>query len=211
MKRTADLTASSLDFSSNCAYPPTISLASVKGPSITETFPPESRTRAPSAVGPSPPLPIIVPVFSASWLSLAIASINSLGGNPDLSADLTIIMNRIVKYLLFFKLLAGFPLGLDRLNPGSTYASNGALRNRHGRAIFFKTAGRPRLRLRGLPLQLVAQLLLSCGVFRRKDLGRKIGSLEHLANLDLGFAVKGVRAALDPFDGLFLGLHLQQP
>src|SRR5258707_13128660 len=44
------------------------SLASVKGPSITVTLPSERRTRAPNAVGPSPPPPIIVPAFAASWL-----------------------------------------------------------------------------------------------------------------------------------------------
>src|SRR5215472_3738057 len=74
-----------------------ISLASVNGPSVTVTLPPESRTRAPSAVGPRPPLPIIVPVFVSSSASLLIASINSLGGGPCLSACLTIIMNRIVR------------------------------------------------------------------------------------------------------------------
>src|SRR6266852_176485 len=211
MKRTADLTASSLDFSSNCAYPPTTSLASVKGPSITETFPPESRTRAPSAVGPSPPLPTIVPAFSASWLRLPMASINSLGGKPDLSADLTIIMNRMVISPFRFELRADFPDCIRRLNLGSTYASNEVPGNRRGRTIFLQDRGAPRLRLRGLPLQLVAQLLLSRGVFGRKNLRREIGGLEHLANLDLGFAFKGVRAALDPFDGLFLGLYLQQP
>src|SRR5438309_7508345 len=47
------------------------------------------------------------------------------------------------------------------------------------------------------------------------ELGRELGSevfrLEHLANLDLGLAREGIRTALDPFDRLFLRLHLPQP
>src|SRR5579864_4240002 len=73
-----------------------ISLASAKGPSVTVTFPLERRTRAPSAVGPSPPPPIMLPVLLASSLSLSMASISSLGGWPKRSADLTIIMNFMV-------------------------------------------------------------------------------------------------------------------
>src|SRR5437773_12071421 len=45
MKRTAPSIASSFDFSSNSAQPPTTSLASVKGPSVTLICPPESRTQ----------------------------------------------------------------------------------------------------------------------------------------------------------------------
>src|SRR5712664_4416385 len=96
MKRVVASTASSFDFNSHRAYPPTTSLASVKGPSVTVSFPPESRTRVPVAVGRSPPLPSIVPALTASSLSFPMASINSLGGKPHFSADLTIIMNRMV-------------------------------------------------------------------------------------------------------------------
>src|SRR5260370_7115254 len=73
-----------------------ISLAYAKGPSVTVTFPLERRTRAPSAVGPSPPPPIMLPALLASSLSLSMASISSLGGWPKRSADLTIIMNFMV-------------------------------------------------------------------------------------------------------------------
>src|SRR5271166_3790090 len=95
MKRRAPSSASSFDFNSKTAYPPTTSLASVKGPSILVNCPPETRTRVLIAVGASPPLATIVPDLAASSLSFAMASISSLGGGPEFSACLTIIMNRI--------------------------------------------------------------------------------------------------------------------
>src|SRR5713101_2722305 len=109
----------------------------MKGPSVTVTFPPESRTRAPSAVGPSPPLPSIVPALVSSSASFAIASISCLGGGPCFSACLTIIMNRIVISPLGFEVGAGHPDGFDRLNPSSTYWSNEGQRNRQVRYHFF--------------------------------------------------------------------------
>src|SRR5712664_1007335 len=96
MKRVVASTASSFDFNSHRAYPPTTSLASVKGPSVTVSFPPEMRTLVPLADGRRPPLPSIVPALTASSLSFPMASINSLGGKPHFSADLTIVMNRMV-------------------------------------------------------------------------------------------------------------------
>ncbi len=84
MKRTADSTATSLEANSNCAYPPMISLVSVNGPSVTLTFPPASRTCAPSALGPSPPLPSMVPARDSSSASLAIALHQLRGGRPHL-------------------------------------------------------------------------------------------------------------------------------
>src|SRR5437588_1850874 len=96
MKRNAPSIASFFDFNSKTAYPQTTSMASVKGPSIAVTCPLERRTRVLTAVEASPPLEIIVPALTASWPSLSMASINAWGGGPDLSADLTIIMNRIV-------------------------------------------------------------------------------------------------------------------
>jgi hypothetical protein len=47
--------------------------------------------------------------LDASSPSFAMASINSLGGGPDLSADLTIIMNRIVISPFRFDWGAEFP------------------------------------------------------------------------------------------------------
>src|SRR6266700_7104168 len=130
MKRLAPSMASSFDFNSNCAYPPTTSLASVNGPSITVTFPPESRTRVPVAVGRSPPLPIIVPALTAASLSFPMASINGLGGKPKFSADLTIIMNRIVTSPCVLGLEAEFFCILHQLHPGSAYTSSDRQRNR---------------------------------------------------------------------------------
>src|SRR5215469_8208477 len=96
MKRTADSIASSFDFNSNCAKPPMTSLASVNGPSVTLSFPPEIRTRAPCAVDRSPPSAInVLPSFASSSMSLPMASINALGTGPWFSACLTIIMYRI--------------------------------------------------------------------------------------------------------------------
>src|SRR6266852_2750577 len=60
------------------------------------SLPPEMRTLVPLADGRRPPLPSIVPALTASSLSFPMASINSLGGKPHFSADLTIIMNRMV-------------------------------------------------------------------------------------------------------------------
>src|SRR5204862_7474891 len=57
--------------------------------------------------------------------------------------------------------------------------------------------------LRAKPLFLLAQL--------RGELGAEILGLEHLADLDLRVAVHRIRAALDPFDGLFLRTHLPDP
>src|SRR5436309_2598433 len=124
MKRNAPSIASFFDFNSKTAYPPTTSLASVKGPSIAATCPRESRTRVLTAVGASPPLATIVPALTASSLSFAIASMSSLGGGPEFSACFTSIMNRIVISPFSFRLGAKFLDGVCRLNPGSTYASN---------------------------------------------------------------------------------------
>ena len=55
-----------------------------------------------TAVGASPPLATIVPALFASCPSLSMASINAWGGRPELSDDLTIIMNRIVTSPFFW-------------------------------------------------------------------------------------------------------------
>ena len=63
----------------------------------------------------------------------------------------------------------------------------------------------PRLRLPGLPLQLIAQGLLARGLLGRKDLRREVRRLEHLADLHLSFLEWG---ALEPFNRLFHRPHL---
>src|SRR5207245_934685 len=60
-------------------------------------------------------------------------------------------------------------------------------------------------------LGLRAQALLLLPELGR-ELGPEVFRLEHLANLDLGLrAREGIRTALDPFNRLFLRLHLPQP
>ncbi len=62
------------------------------------------------AVGASPPLPRIVPAFTASSWIIAMASMNSLGGGgPCFSACLTNIMNRIRN----ISFTSGWELGLS--------------------------------------------------------------------------------------------------
>src|SRR5437870_8938321 len=144
MKRNAPSIASFFDFNSKTAYPPTTSLASVKGPSIAATCPRESRTRVLTAVGASPPLATIVPALTASSLSFAIASMSSLGGGPEFSACLTNIMNRIVLSPFSFRLGAKFLDGVRRLNPGSTYASNRRQQDRQVPQYFWTDLPMPR-------------------------------------------------------------------
>src|SRR6266705_1007934 len=63
------------------------------------------------------------------------------------------------------------------------------------------------LLLRGHPRAQALLLLPQLGGEFRAEVLR----FEHLANLDLGLPAEGIGAALDPFDRLFLGLHLPQP
>src|SRR5439155_12640757 len=41
--------------------------------------------------------------------------------------------------------------------------------------------------------------------------GAEVLGLEHLAVLDVGLTLDGVRTALDPIDSFFFGLHLEDP
>src|SRR6267143_262775 len=68
---------------------------------------------------------------------------------------------------------------------------------------------RLRLALLRFPLQLVAKALLTRAELRRKDLGRKIRHLLHLADLDRLVLRSG--AALGPLDRLLPRLHLDHP
>src|SRR6266849_5069182 len=137
MKRFAPSSASSFDFNSNTAYPPTTSLASVKGPSVVVSCPRETRMRVLIDVGASPPLAIIVPFLLASSPSLAMASISSLGGAAIFSADLTSIMNRIATPLLCIFVFLFQSCIPGRFRPGvqpcCTVTSNSGPQNRHER------------------------------------------------------------------------------
>src|SRR5262249_27691107 len=64
----------------NIAYPPTSSLASLNGPSITVSFPRPTRTRAPRELGSRPPMSTSVLDRIASSVSLPMAAISSGGG-----------------------------------------------------------------------------------------------------------------------------------
>src|SRR5688572_24913753 len=66
---------------------------------------------------------------------------------------------------------------------------------------------------RGAPrLLLLRELLPEPSVVFDRLAGPEVFELEHLANLDLALTVRhGIGAALDPFDCLLLGLHLNQP
>src|SRR5207249_1044708 len=76
----ADSMASSRELASSTAYPPTTSLASVNGPSVTVSLPPARRTRALAELGASPPVSTTEPSRIESSTSLAMASSSAWGG-----------------------------------------------------------------------------------------------------------------------------------
>src|ERR1700719_3483615 len=89
------------------------------------------------AEGAKPPLSIMEPSLLASSPSLEIASINSFGGGPEFSVDLTNIMKRIVGLLcLVGSRVAG---ELRPGDPSSHNRSNGRRRERQPRLLFFNT------------------------------------------------------------------------
>jgi len=87
-KSLANWMASCLEFARRIANPPTTSLASAKGPSVTVTFPFELRTRAPKAVGRQPSVASSQPAFMPSSTSLPILAISSCDGGAFLSTAL---------------------------------------------------------------------------------------------------------------------------
>src|ERR1700723_47159 len=172
------------------------SLASAKGPSVTITFPPETRTRAPSAVGPSPPLPSIVPAFVSSSAAFAIASISSLGGGPCFSVCLTIIMNRIVRSPLL--VLVGKPI-FRAVSTGRNwplYMRRTVVGKIDTEYEFFAPQ-----------LALLRGHLSAHAFFPFPELWGQLGTeiigLEHLSNFYLRFALKWIRATLHPFNSFF--------
>src|SRR5258705_13178130 len=100
--------ASSLEFARRMAKPPTNSLDSVKGPSVTLTFPLVERTRAPSALGKQPSEAISQPAFIPSSISLPILSISCCEGGAFLSTDLYMLRNFMA---ISLKLDFDLPLG----------------------------------------------------------------------------------------------------
>ena len=80
-QRRAHSTASSFDFTWIIQYPPSSSLASVKGPSVTVGLPPEKVTRAPLALGCRPSRPSRTPALVSSWMKAPIfAMCSAVGG-----------------------------------------------------------------------------------------------------------------------------------
>src|SRR5262249_10459479 len=141
---------SSFDFTCQSQKPATSSFASVNGPSITVRCFPENRTRAPFELGCSPSPASITPAFTSSSLNFPICVRSSWLGRMPASESLlalTITMNRIVSPSSFW-FGAGPPDGLDRLNPGSTYTSNGGQRDRQGQ--YFLGAAAPAARAAGV-------------------------------------------------------------
>src|SRR6202008_2219276 len=85
--------ASSLEFARRMAKPPTTSFDSVKGPSVTLTFPFADRTRAPRALGRQPSVATSQPAFIPSSISFPILFISSCDGGAFLSTDLYMLKN----------------------------------------------------------------------------------------------------------------------
>src|SRR5262249_10553226 len=109
------------------------SFDSVKGPSVTVTFPPESRTRAPFELGWRPSVASSTPAFVISSRNFPIFSMSSLLAGPPASERLSALsspMNRVVVSPSGLGFGAGHPDGFDRLSPGSTYTSNKGQRDR---------------------------------------------------------------------------------
>jgi hypothetical protein len=97
MNRLPSSIAASFDGKLRIAYPPTSSLASLKGPSVKVTFPLAALTFPPIALGMSPPASTSSPPTRGnSAVSLSIAASSLGGGGPKVfSSPFTSIMNRI--------------------------------------------------------------------------------------------------------------------
>src|ERR1700732_563390 len=90
--------ASALELTLRIAQPPTTSLASVNGPSVTVSLPFSMRSRVAAELGLRPPVSTTLPEAKLSWTNLPMAS-SSAGGGPSaryFSLDLTNARNFIV-------------------------------------------------------------------------------------------------------------------
>src|SRR2546425_8501223 len=128
--RFAHSTASSLDFTWIIQKPPTSSLDSVKGPSVTLGLPPANFTRAPFAGGCSPSSATTTPALVRDSLYFVILATSSAVGTKSAPAfsypfGITSIMNRgIVPDSFAFEVRR-------RAHPGSMDASNESFGDRH--------------------------------------------------------------------------------
>src|SRR5215469_601459 len=179
--------ASSFEFALRMANPPTTSLASANGPSVTLTLPPARRTRAPSDEGRQPSVDNSQPAFMPSSISFPIATISSCVGGVFRSTDLYILRNRIA-VSLFYELEVGtaFYDDVEPQDPDSTRTVLNLFRSRHFLAQ---------------PFLLLLQL--------RRQVLAKVGCLKHPPDFDLLSPVE--RRPLQPLHRLFHRPHLPQP
>src|SRR5215469_1714023 len=179
--------ASSFEFALRMANPPTTSLASVNGPSVTLNLPPARRTRAPSDEGRQPSVDNSQPAFMPSSISFPIATISSCVGGVFRSTDLYILRNRMA-VSLFYELEVGtaFHDDVEPQDPDSTRTVLSLFRFRH----FLPQ-----------PFLLLLQL--------RRQVLAKVGRLKHPPDLDLLSPVEG--RPLQPLHRLFHRPHLPQP
>jgi hypothetical protein len=105
----------------------------VKGPSTTLNFPPERRTRAPNALGKQPSVASSLGGLHGVLNQLPHRGHFLLGGRGALRLAGFIDTQEFHRYVLC---CSSSRLGLGWLNPGSTYTSNRAERNRHRFNIF---------------------------------------------------------------------------
>src|SRR5258706_9398129 len=98
-KRRENSIASSLDLASTSAKPTTASFASVNGPSVRLTLPPEEITCV--GLAPSPPVASRTPALDISSISLPMAAyISGLGGVVGWFGSFLVIIIYLIFYLL---------------------------------------------------------------------------------------------------------------
>src|ERR1700730_15655915 len=111
-----------------------ISLVSMKGPSVTITFPPFTRVRTPWELGASPPVPTSTPAFIISPARFPIAVMSFGSGRTPASKSLSafaISMNFIVVLLLE-------PGCLQTPDPWLNVTSNEEPQEGHRKRLFFE-------------------------------------------------------------------------
>src|SRR5579859_1667645 len=136
--------ASCLEFAFRIAKPPTTSLASVNGPSVTVIPPLDLRTRAPKALGKQPSVATSQPAFIPSSTNFPMRAISSFEGGVFLSADLYKLRNFINPPGLDFGAASrtgqSFDSRFETLGPAKplpTNTSNNPRQNRQRKPSFF--------------------------------------------------------------------------
>src|ERR1700722_14000721 len=123
------------------ARPPTTSLDSLNGPSVTLISPLERRTRAPMAVGMQPSRGSKEPALMPSSTSLFMSHISCSEGGRTFSTDLYMLRN----FMTISLVSLGSALNCRELRNAHELplyrATNEALRNRHEERIIFLGPG----------------------------------------------------------------------